>query len=66
MKFFKKEFLNLVSKILIENFIFAFILFMIVVIGYISTFFLSYDNDVEQFSEKVVESITGVQIDLTP
>lgn len=42
------------------------ILALILFVVYLTWFFLPYDNEIEQFAEKVIENKTGIELDLSP
>ncbi len=48
------------------SFLIVIIIVSVAVVGYISTKFLGDDNPVEEIAEEVIESQTGVDVDLTP
>lgn len=54
-----KDFLN-------SKFFVVMIIFILVIIAYSSVFFLGKNNPIELEIEKVIETETGLKIDLTP
>ena len=55
-------------KEFIKKFIFTkyFVLGVVLVLGYSSTYFLGPDNPIEQEAEKILKDETGKDIDLSP
>lgn len=50
---------------IIRSFVLGIICIIALIIGLLSQKFLGKDNELEQISEKVIDSITGLEIDLS-
>jgi uncharacterized protein YpmB len=49
-----------------ENIIKMIVIFLVVILGVGSVYFLGDDNPVEEIAEEIIEEETGIKIDLTP
>jgi hypothetical protein len=49
-----------------ENIIKMIVIFLVIILGVGSVYFLGDDNPVEEIAEEIIEEETGIKIDLTP
>ena len=54
---------ELLQKIIYSKY---FLILLVVLIGFFSTYLLGDDNLIEEYSEEIIKEETGLDIDLTP